>query len=83
LNRHASSPASINTVAPLVGADESAASCLSTYVDMLSCIADVATVTQNCFVYLHDSTGKLAAITTVTTGQYIEVRGQPGRPLKL
>jgi hypothetical protein len=75
-------PASINTAAPLVCADESAGSCLSGYIDMPSCLADIATGMQSCFVYLQHDTGRLGAI-VATAGQYFEVHGQQGARLQL
>ena len=68
-------PASINTAAPLVCTDDTAGSCLSGYVDMPSCLADIATGMTSCFIYLQRDSGDLGAI-TVATGQYFEVHGQ-------
>ena len=70
-------PASINMAAPLVCADQSSDSCLSGYVDMPSCLADVAGGMSSCFVYLQSdalSLGQLA----VARSQYFEVHGRGG-----
>ena len=48
-------PASINTVAPLVCADQSADSCMSGYTDIPSCLADIASGMTSCFIYLQAS----------------------------
>eukprot|EP01046_Picozoa_sp_COSAG06_P002765 COSAG06_NODE_101_length_24097_cov_15.305150_4_plen_1590_part_00 len=67
-------PASINTVAPLVCADQSADSCLSGYVDMPSCLADIATGMTSCFVYLRADARGLGVV-SVRAGQLFEVHG--------
>eukprot|EP01050_Picozoa_sp_SAG11_P010483 SAG11_NODE_1051_length_6030_cov_24.259147_3_plen_800_part_00 len=72
-------PASINTAAPLVCADESAGSCLSGYVDMPSCLADIARGMENCFVYLQQDTGELGTI-SVDAGEHFEIHGNQGEP---
>eukprot|EP01051_Picozoa_sp_SAG22_P000543 SAG22_NODE_15_length_32914_cov_20.713546_17_plen_220_part_00 len=68
-------PASVNTAAPLVCADESATSCLSGYVDMPSCLADIATGMASCFVYLQQDATALGTV-AAGSGQYYEVHGQ-------
>eukprot|EP01052_Picozoa_sp_SAG31_P022664 SAG31_NODE_1814_length_7210_cov_12.878920_3_plen_1696_part_00 len=72
-------PASINTVAPLVCADESAGSCLSGYIDMPSCLADIARGLSSCFVYLQQDTGELGTI-LVDAGEHFEIHGDHGEP---
>eukprot|EP01051_Picozoa_sp_SAG22_P011064 SAG22_NODE_1038_length_5890_cov_5.432050_3_plen_1101_part_00 len=72
-------PASINTAAPLVCADESAGSCLSGYVDMPSCLADIARGMESCFVYLQRDTRELGTI-TVNVGEHFEIHGNQGEP---
>ena len=72
-------PASINTAAPLVCADESAGSCLSGYVDMPSCLADIAQGMESCFVYLQRDTGELGTI-SVDAGEHFEIHGNQGEP---
>eukprot|EP01051_Picozoa_sp_SAG22_P003865 SAG22_NODE_195_length_15606_cov_21.340878_8_plen_1509_part_00 len=72
-------PASINTAAPLVCADESADSCLSGYVDMPSCLADIARGMENCFVYLQRDTRELGTI-TVNAEDHFEIHGNQGEP---
>eukprot|EP01052_Picozoa_sp_SAG31_P002201 SAG31_NODE_75_length_27561_cov_28.859333_5_plen_1170_part_00 len=72
-------PASINTAAPLVCADESAGSCLSGYIDMPSCLADIARGMENCFVYLQRDTGELGTI-SVSYGEHFEIHGNQGEP---
>eukprot|EP01051_Picozoa_sp_SAG22_P000797 SAG22_NODE_25_length_30107_cov_28.456412_18_plen_1854_part_00 len=72
-------PASINTAAPLVCADESAGSCLSGYVDMPSCLADIARGLSSCFVYLQRDTGELGTI-SVNAGEHFEIHGNQGEP---
>eukprot|EP01051_Picozoa_sp_SAG22_P001635 SAG22_NODE_66_length_22936_cov_626.714279_20_plen_1767_part_00 len=67
-------PASINTAAPLVCADESASSCLSGYVDMPSCLADIARGMESCFVYLQRDTGDLGTI-SIDDGEHFEIHG--------
>ena len=67
-------PASINTAAPLVCADETAGSCLSGYVDMPSCLADISRGMASCFVYLQQDAAALGAV-TAAGGQYFEVHG--------
>eukprot|EP01050_Picozoa_sp_SAG11_P009506 SAG11_NODE_898_length_6638_cov_129.528062_2_plen_1631_part_00 len=74
-----SGPASINTAAPLVCADESAGSCLSGYVDMPSCLADIARGMESCFVYLQRDTGELGTI-SVDNGEHFEIHGNQGEP---
>eukprot|EP01052_Picozoa_sp_SAG31_P005162 SAG31_NODE_223_length_19859_cov_14.949899_9_plen_1578_part_00 len=74
-----SGPASINTAAPLVCADESAGSCLSGYVDMPSCLADIARGMDSCFVYLQRDTGELGTI-SVNAGEHFEIHGNQGEP---
>ena len=70
-------PASINTVAPLVCADESAESCMSGYVDIPSCLADIASGMMSCFIYLRADARGLGAV-TVDVGQSFEVHGAVG-----
>eukprot|EP01051_Picozoa_sp_SAG22_P013146 SAG22_NODE_1443_length_4412_cov_46.750058_3_plen_792_part_00 len=72
-------PASINTAAPLVCADESASSCLSGYVDMPSCLADIERGMESCFVYLQRDTGALGTI-SVDAGEHFEIHGNQGEP---
>eukprot|EP01050_Picozoa_sp_SAG11_P004945 SAG11_NODE_330_length_10677_cov_8.535117_6_plen_678_part_00 len=72
-------PASINTAAPLVCADESAGSCLSGYVDMPSCLADVERGMESCFVYLQRDTGELGTV-SVDTGEHFKIHGNQGEP---
>jgi len=72
-------PASVNTVAPLVCAGQSADSCLSGYVDMPSCLADIATGMTSCFVYLQADARGLGTV-TAATGRSFEVHGG-GQPL--
>eukprot|EP01051_Picozoa_sp_SAG22_P003870 SAG22_NODE_196_length_15552_cov_971.604543_2_plen_907_part_00 len=72
-------PASINTAAPLVCADESAGSCLSGYVDMPSCLADIERGMESCFVYLQRDTGELGTI-SVDAGEHFEIHGNQGEP---
>ena len=67
-------PASINTAAPLVCADQTAGSCLSGYVDMPSCLADIASGMTSCFVYLRADARGLGAVTP-GAGQSFEVHG--------
>ena len=74
-------PASINTAAPLVCADETAGSCLSGYVDMPSCLADITRGMASCFVYLQRDTAALGTV-MAAAGQYFEVHGGQG-PLQL
>eukprot|EP01050_Picozoa_sp_SAG11_P003025 SAG11_NODE_162_length_13962_cov_19.035562_14_plen_1172_part_01 len=74
-----SGPASINTAAPLVCAGESAGSCLSGYVDMLSCLADIARGLSSCFVYLQRDTGELGTI-SVNAEEHFEIHGNKGEP---
>eukprot|EP01051_Picozoa_sp_SAG22_P003443 SAG22_NODE_167_length_16764_cov_34.845245_7_plen_451_part_00 len=74
-----SGPASINTAAPLVCADESANSCLSGYVDMPSCLADIERGMESCFVYLQRDTGELGTI-SVDAGEHFEIHGNQGEP---
>eukprot|EP01052_Picozoa_sp_SAG31_P021461 SAG31_NODE_1661_length_7596_cov_4.503802_6_plen_935_part_00 len=72
-------PASINTAAPLVCADESAGSCLSGYVDMPRCLADIARGMESCFVYLQRDTGELGTI-SVNIGEHFEIHGNQRQP---
>eukprot|EP01051_Picozoa_sp_SAG22_P006915 SAG22_NODE_468_length_10147_cov_77.238654_9_plen_970_part_00 len=72
-------PASINTAAPLVCADESAGSCLSGYVDMPSCLADIERGMESCFVYLQRDTGELGTI-SVDAREHFEIHGNQGEP---
>jgi hypothetical protein len=72
-------PASINTAAPLVCADESAGSCLPGYVDMPSCLADIARGMESCFVYLQRDTGEIGTI-SVDAREHFEIHGNQGEP---
>lgn len=72
-------PASINTVAPLVCAGQSADSCMSGYVDIPSCLADIASGMTSCFIYLRADARGLGAV-NVAVGQSFEVHGG-GQPL--
>jgi hypothetical protein len=72
-------PASINTAAPLVCADESASSCLSGYTDMPSCLADIARGMESCFVYLQRDAEVLNTL-TVESGENFEIHGNRGEP---
>ena len=67
-------PASINTVAPLVCADQSADSCMSGYVDIPSCLADIASGMTSCFIYLRADARGLGTV-NVAAGQSFEVHG--------
>eukprot|EP01052_Picozoa_sp_SAG31_P031759 SAG31_NODE_3403_length_4306_cov_3.734156_3_plen_1176_part_01 len=54
--------ASINTAAPLVCTDDVAPTCLTSYVDVPSCLEGIAQGLQSCFVYLEQDTGVLGMI---------------------
>eukprot|EP01047_Picozoa_sp_COSAG01_P048959 COSAG01_NODE_4807_length_4725_cov_2.316915_2_plen_922_part_00 len=69
-----SGPASINTNAPLI-CPPGGGDCLYGYVDMASCLADIATGMSSCFVYLQHDSPAMRTL-SVSAGQYFEVHGQ-------
>eukprot|EP01049_Picozoa_sp_SAG25_P000322 SAG25_NODE_10_length_28450_cov_12.738775_2_plen_1259_part_00 len=69
-----SGPASINTNAPLI-CPPGGGDCLYGYVDMVSCLADIATGMSSCFVYLQHDSPAMRTL-SVSAGQYFEVHGQ-------
>ena len=79
-------PASINTAAMLVCADETAGSCLSDYMasypDIQSCLAAIPLGVESCFVNLQQDA---MAVGTVAAfgGQHFEVHGDPGQEIQL
>eukprot|EP01052_Picozoa_sp_SAG31_P023968 SAG31_NODE_2010_length_6670_cov_3.036220_4_plen_1142_part_00 len=72
-------PAVINTAAPLVCADESDSRCVSGYVDLPSCLANIARGATSCIVYLQRSTEELATI-AVRFGMHFEIHGKDREP---
>eukprot|EP01052_Picozoa_sp_SAG31_P025290 SAG31_NODE_2209_length_6183_cov_6.782544_3_plen_923_part_00 len=73
--------ASINTAAPLVCTDDVAPTCLTSYVDVPSCLEGVAQGLQSCFVYLEQDTGVLGTI-AVDAGEEFEIYGTPAQRMQ-